>query len=525
MKLTWTEFSGIRPKADERLLPDGNAQVAENITTERGGMRPLAGLLDVVSLAKNNTQTIYRFGQALNSSTQFWFHWTTDVDVAKGPIANDTSERTYWTGDGVPKYTNAAVGTTGTNLPAVVYPLGVPAPEDAAIATATGTAPDGASTETRVYIYTFVTQFGEESAPSPTVAVNILVGQSVILTDMSTAASNSAILSTKRIYRAQRGVYLFVAEVAAATTTYTDAVTSDILGEPCPSVNWDTPSDAMYALKAGPNGMMAALDGYTVRLSEPFRPHAWPMDYAQTVEFPGVGIGQFAQSFVILTTGYPFILTGSHPSNVSMAPAKFYQPCLSKRSIVSAAGDVIWASPDGLVSLGGSGENNLTEAVFTPDQWRVLRPETMRGSWHEGWYVGSYDPGTGRRSFMFRPATQEWVDLPSLAIDGFYRDTVGDALYVLVDDTVKKFRAGAPLVPRWKSNKQTTSLMDFVAARVTGTYPITFRLYRDGNLLYTNVVTSDEPFKLPAGIGRTWEIELSGPVVLGAALATSEIEL
>ena len=29
MKVTWTKFSGIRPKVDTRLLPDGNAQVAD----------------------------------------------------------------------------------------------------------------------------------------------------------------------------------------------------------------------------------------------------------------------------------------------------------------------------------------------------------------------------------------------------------------------------------------------------------------------------------------------------------------
>lgn len=525
MKLTWTQFSGIRPKLDQRLLPDGNAQVANNINTERGGLRPLEGLLDVMALSKSGVQSIYRFGLATDSETTYWFHWTTDVDVVKGPIADDTAERTYWTGDGVPKYTTVALGTGGSNLPSGSRPLGIPPPANAPILSASGTATEGGGAETRVYIYTFVTDNGEESAPSSPATVNIISGNGVLVSGMDTAAANGAVLANKRIYRAQRGVYLFVAEVSSGTSSYDDVVPSDTLAEPCPSVDWDEPSPTMFALTGGSNGMMAALDGYTVRMAEPFRPHAWPMSYSQTVMYPGVGLGHFGQSFVILTTGLPYILTGAHPANVSLSPAKFYQPCVSKRSIVNAGGDVIWASPDGLVAIGNGGEQNLTADLFTPDQWRTLLPETMIGAWHEGWYVGSYNPGTGIVGFMFRPATQEWVDLPEMAATAFYRDTVGDALFVCVADRITKFRSGAPLPYTWKSQAVVSHLTDFVAARVTGDYPTTFRLYKGGTLKMTKTVTSDEPFKLPAGLARQWEVEVADGTVLGIALATSEGEL
>lgn len=526
MKLTWTKFSGIRPKVDARLLPDGNAQVADNINTERGGIRPLEGLKDILALAKTQVRTIYRFGQATDSATSFWFHWATDVDVVKGPIANDTAERTYWTGDGAPKYTTASIGTSGSNLPSGSRPLGVPPPGTAPLLAVSGTATPGGNTETRVYIYTFVTELGEESAPSSPATINIVVGQGVTLSGLETAAGNGAVLGTKRIYRAQRGVYLFVAEVPVATQTHTDTLASDALGEPCPSIDWDMPPETLAALTAGANGMMAGVDGYTVRLCEPFRPHAWPMKYSQTVMFPTVGLGSFGQSFVVLTTGQPYILTAAHPSNASLTPAEFYQPCMSKRSIVSAAGSVMWASPDGLVALGDSGMQNLTEGIFTPAQWRALKPETMLGEWHEGWYVGSYNPGDGIVGFMFRPATQEWVSLPDLAATAMYRDTVGDALYVCVGDRVKQFRAGPLMSYTWKSQEVTSQLTDFVAGRVTGSYPLTFKLYKGGNLAMTKTVMSDEPFRLPGGLTRRWEIEVSGAnEVLGVALATSEGEL
>lgn len=527
MKLTWTTFSGIKPKVDDRLLPSGSAQVADNINTERGGLLPLPGLLDIMPLAKvQPVKTIYRFGQAVQSALQFWFHWTSDVDVAKGPINDDTAERTYWTGDGAPKYTTAQAGTSGGNLPSTSFPLGVPAPATAPTLTASGAVPAVPSPETRVYIYTFVTANGEESAPSAPATIVMQTGQGVTLSNLETTAENAAVLATKRIYRAQRGVYLFVTAVPAATTSFTDTLSSEQLGEPCPSIDWDLPSATMYGLRAGPNGMMVALDGYTIRLCEPNRPHAWPQKYAQTSPYPTVGVGQFGQSFLILTTGLPVILTGTHPGNMSVASTGFYQPCLSRPSIVEAGGNVLWASPDGLVSVGAEGERILTTDLFTPQQWRELKPETLIGEWHEGWYVGTFERNGARTGFMFRPATQEWVNLPGLQATAMYRDTVGDALYVCVGNRIQKFRAGAPWAYTWKSQQVTTPLSDFVAARVTGDYPLTFKLYKDDKLRMTKRVTTDEPFKLPAGLAREWEIEVSGArALLGVALATSEGEL
>lgn len=528
MKLSWTRFSGIRPRIDPRLLPDGSAQTARNMYTDRGGLRGIRGQGGGLALMKTGVKTIYRFGQALESSTQYWFSWTDDVDVVKGPVADDTEERTYWTGGGAPRYTTAAIGTMGSDLPSGSRPLGVPAPVLAPVLAADGAPPPDAGMETRVYIYTFVTDMGEESAPSGPTSVDIVVGQGVKITNMDTSASNGAVLSNKRIYRAQRGVYLFVAEIPAATTQYTDTLASADLGEMCPSVGWDMPSASMTGLTGGPNGMMAAIDGYTVRFCEPFRPFAWPQAYSQTVDYPCVGLGQFGQSFVVLTTGLPYIITGTDPAMVSMAPAKFYQPCVSKRSIVSTGGDVIWASPDGLVSIGASDTQVLTQDIFTPSQWRTaIQPETLIGAWHEGWYIGSYvSLSYGRQGFMFRPATQEWIDLPQMVATAMYRDTVGDALYLCENDQVVQFRGGMELPFTWVSQETVTPYLNFSAARVTGSYPVTFTLYRDGSSVYTREVTNDEPFRLPSQLGRTWEIALSGSgVVLGAAIADSVEEL
>lgn len=534
MKLTWTEFAGISPRIDPRVLPNGIAQVADNTNTERGGVRGLEGVRDIMPLAKTGVRTIYRFGQGMTSETQYWFHWDKDVHVIKGPIADDTSERTFWTGDGAPKYTTAQLGLSGSNLPSGWRALGVARPSTAPIAHPEGELDDAeeemAGSENRVYVYTFVSDMGEESAPSDPVTVTIRDGQSVKLQAMETASPNAAVLASKRIYRAQRGLYLFVAEVPVGAQEYVDELGSDLLGEPCPSTTWDMPPETMHGLIAGSGGVCAALDTeepYSVLFCDPYHLHAWPHNYQQTVDYPTVALGHFGQSYVVLTTGHPYVLTGLHPRTMSMSPAKFYQPCVSSRSVVSAMGDIIWASPDGLVSLGNSGELVLTADVFTAADWRTRNPETILGSWHEGWYVGSWEDDAGiPRGFMFNPATREWVDLPHISPRAMFRDTVGDALFMVEGGRLVKFRGGAVEDFVWRGQEVVTPLVDFAVARVTGTHPIGFKLLRDGVQVYERTVPDDEPFKIPAGLGRSWEVEVYGSgVVLGIALSTAEVDI
>lgn len=57
-----------------------------------------------------------------------FFHWLTDVDVARSHIGQETNERTVFTGDGAPKVTDSTLATGGTDYPVNDYDLGLPAP-------------------------------------------------------------------------------------------------------------------------------------------------------------------------------------------------------------------------------------------------------------------------------------------------------------------------------------------------------------------------------------------------------------
>ena len=142
--LSIKSFGGISPKVPARYLKDSQAQVAINCPVFNGPIQPLPGVsAAVATLTKTGTpQTIYRFGQDLDSDSQYWFHWTTDVDVCRGQISNDTSEWTYFTGDGGPKATYFSIATSGTNQPTVSRPLGIPAPETAVVTSITAGSSD-----------------------------------------------------------------------------------------------------------------------------------------------------------------------------------------------------------------------------------------------------------------------------------------------------------------------------------------------------------------------------------------------
>lgn len=516
MKLSLGQLKGRMARRDPRNLLPGYGQVAENIWFGRDDVRPLEQPSFVYQLSKLGTRTIYRFGLATISETEFWFHWTTDVDVVKGQVPNDTNERTFWTGDGAPKFTTAALGTAGTNLPSAARFLALPGPTVAPTATAVAGTGSG-SAEQRTYVYTFVNEFGDESVPSPLRNITVLVNQHVTLSALQTATSNAVPIVQKRVYRATAGQLLFVAEIPASSATFLDNYAADNVGPgTLPSTTWDPPPANLRGLVSLPNGTLAALSGDDLRFCEPERPYAWPTDYTYPSGFPPVGLGVFGQSVVVLTNGRHKIYSGIDPAAMSEELSSLRQPCAERRSIVSTDNDVLFASYEGVCSIAAGAV--LTAELFSPEEFKALfPPDTIAATWHEGWYIATYFLGTGRKGFMFHVATKTWVDLPLFTATGFYRDTVTNALYCIVGNQVQKWRGAATVWPmRWRSSAAVTEWTDFTAARLYKGLPdVTFKLFADGVLRDTTVVSSRDPFRLDEGTGqaqgmcRKWEVELA----------------
>ncbi|MDQ3185316.1 MAG: hypothetical protein M3Q16_02415, partial [Pseudomonadota bacterium] len=168
------------------------AQVATNCILTSGDLRPRNGLMPVFSpVIGDDIKSMFRMEKDGNEK---WLAWEVDVDVARSPVAGNTSRRFYYTGDGEPRASDYDTATAGVGpYPSACYVLGVTPP-----LTAPTVAPSGGvgSTVTRSYVYTFVTRWGEESKPSP--ASTITTGKvdgTWALSAMDTAPPNSGAVS------------------------------------------------------------------------------------------------------------------------------------------------------------------------------------------------------------------------------------------------------------------------------------------------------------------------------------------
>lgn len=183
MRLSYDTFGGLIPRLAPELLQADKAQVARNCKLSNGLLRPWFNDSQEYTCKNTGTiRTIYYHEQA------YWLEWEADVDVVPGPVSADTTGRLYYTmANGLPKKTNTAQATTGAGaLPVNFYPLAVPFGKTAP----TCVVGSGGTGDPRniTYIWTCVSIWGEEGAPSPASdVVSAMNGQSVALSGMSHA--------------------------------------------------------------------------------------------------------------------------------------------------------------------------------------------------------------------------------------------------------------------------------------------------------------------------------------------------
>lgn len=380
-------FAGMAPRVSKTLLKDNEAQRAVNTDLSSGELQSWRkpGRLNPRVFVPPATKSIFRYRDT--DGDDLWLNWTTDVDVARGPIFGNEDEPIYYTGDGLPKKTNRTLATADAFLA-----LGVPNPTVAPTGTPSGGS--GAS-QSRFYLYTYVSEFGdivEESGPSPVSAlVTVLAGGSVTVGDLPAAAPPGDYNITKvRIYRQVTGTasnaYLQVGEVTIGTTSFVDNTPAEQLGPAISTTNFEPPPDDLKGIVNGANGILAGFRGNEVFFSETFQPHAWPSEYALAVEFPIVGLKALGESFVVMTTGNPFIASGSSPRAMTLQKLPIYEPCIAKRSIVADEAGVMYASPNGVVRIAQGFAGVVTKSLFSRDDWQAYQPVTMVGAVRSGEY-------------------------------------------------------------------------------------------------------------------------------------------
>jgi hypothetical protein len=483
------DFSGIVPVKGDRAIPDGYATESVNTWlygSELRGVRPPVHLTNVVS----TTRKVLRIplgtvgGDPMYPSVvpppsylgdSVWIQFDDkDTDIVKGALVEDQYNRWYFCSPSRgPEFNTFARMKLGLSN----YKLGVIGPDNTITVGAT---PDNAwrpkvdsvtggadPKVTRSYVYTWMNEFGEESAPSlPVTFTGFADGVwniSNILAPPAPPAGYPA-YAKKWLYRTATGTgggwdYYRVSEVPLATTTFVDsgvsrpdtAITMNLTLE---SVPWRLPPPNLQGWICMPNGFLIAFDkavetppgsnnwvgGNNVYMSEAYRFHAWPGTYKFATESLVVGLGILGQTCVVATQGYPATITGIKPSACTFAKATVDEPCLSRSSIVSSPQGVIYASQNGLINVGPNGIQNVTEGLIEREEWlKSYMPQYLRGVRYQSGYLALRMPPTpGTRSGYFidptslKVALTEFSDLTN--VRNFVNDFWSGEIFLLMND-------------------------------------------------------------------------------------------
>jgi hypothetical protein len=390
----------------------------------------------------------------------------------------------------------------------------------------------------------------------------------------------------KRLYRTagDEATFLFVAELAAATTTYSDTVLATALGETLPTLNTLPPPKGLTGLIDLPNGCLAGLNGNELCFSDPYMPYSWPLANRYSFAGRGVALVESANSVIVLTQNFPIMFTGSDPEVMSPTVMETYAPCVSKRGVANVGGGAMYPSFDGLYLAAPGRVEKLTTKLYREVEWGVLQPATMDAAYYDSAYYATYLPegATARRMWKFDPTDPDSAVEFDVHADAVYRNNFDGDLYLSISGLIYRWdsNAGSRLTSDWLSVAiQLAKPTNFAVAQIHAEYGDTilvdqdqlaanesiigdvdavggsiaaneilaldingsnlipvvaplpqnvqFTLYVDDEPVFTKDVSSSTPFRLPAGyLSEVFRIGLSPYVpVYSVSMAQTPKEL
>src|SRR5579859_843676 len=406
------DFIGTFPMNGPRNGADNAAVDGVNFNLEPGSLTGIPGLNAVQNVSCSSVFRIPTGSDPTDWTSSFWMQFAdADTNVVRSLVVNDSFERYYWTSpSGGFKY------ATKAQILAVSTPLnvGVTPPNSYSLVAfavpGTGGAGNPPVTETRSYVVSFVSIYGEESQPCNPASGTGYADAQWQLNDIPqpVVVTGQVPINVIRVYRtvsASDGSsnYYKVTDLAVGVTVFLDTAsdTAVTANEIIPSTTWTPPPSNLQGLIAMPNGIMAGWVGSTVYFSEPFQPQSWPTTYELQTQDAIVGMGVYGNTLVVLTSGRPVQITGVRPNTMAMWTNNVAIPCLSRRSIVSSPDGVYYASDNGLILIGPNGIANITEQFVSREDWNnIYLPKKLMAVYVAGMYVALRSDGTG---FLLRP--------------------------------------------------------------------------------------------------------------------------
>jgi hypothetical protein len=412
----------------------------------------------------------------------------------------------------------------------------------------------GHASEARDYLVTFSNSACEEGPPSwPGNEFIVNDGDAVTVTGLPAPPSPEWCVTAVNLYRRATGFrtgreqteehitdYFLIATLPVGAATYLDTTLNMDLGRVLQTREFAPPPACLRGIIAVPEtAILAGFCGNDLYFCANGQPWNWPEAERMTFDYPIVSIRALDAAYsgstiFVATTGTPYTVQGSGgcKKRECRRVRQYTVPmpmitCCSDRGSVTTPFGMVYVGADGLVLLPAWGQPKvITDQWFAQDDWRRLRPETMR----LGWYAGTLFCVSDVYAFMLTIDTESYANWETYKLSTLsdrpvflYSGSTGE-LFFLEAGVVSQWNAGTTLRPYlWESKwLESAGQTYYFAARVWCDHASAdFALKADDRIVFRRIVTGRNHFRIKPygrhmihgvilrGIGTVWGVHVA----------------
>lgn len=447
------KFGGIMPRVHPALLPDGAASEAHNCRLKNGKLVPLKEPATI----DNRLHTVYHENALARiswaKSLYCWKHTDSTGDVrtdflafpgrvyfAHGNIADDAFDRIFVTGETGITFTTAS-GNVRKNCPAAYLfdrannTIVRHCLCKEALATPRcklqGTLDEDKAVMSAYFFLSWYDAYGYESpATAPSVNANASDGGAIYQDAPLNYNADSVVLFEPvwipgeakgvRVYKTNEGdetdniqlIREFAGgEIANLSNVFSIRMDSAQAQEAMPEI--EPPPYDLTDMTFVPGNFYAGRARsmpHTVLFSDIDNPTNWATAYRYDVRDNVVKLAVTSNSVFALTDGTPYALSGTAPESMTVTSLASPAACASEKSVIVYKNAVYFASNQGLFAIyndadAGTVCQNLTENVFTKEQWQALNPKSCIMGQYDGALHMFFTRENGTKvSYIFEPS-------------------------------------------------------------------------------------------------------------------------
>lgn len=517
-------FRGISPRTPEHVLARGQATRAHNVDLSHGSLHPWREPLAVRQMDAG-TRTLEMYGCCA-------FGWDTCVSVARWL---PDCPRLYLTGHAA--YPELATVNLG-KCELTYQRLGVPMPTTLPLVSYITVPEKTVESAARNYVFTYVNNLGEESAPSyPSSSLTVDDGQAVTVSGWA-AQPEEYVVERVRIYRLATGFrtgaekeqeftsdYLLVDEIPVSQGQYLDRKKDLDLQWPLGTREVREPPAALQQITAIDGvATLAGFVGNKLYFTKNGQPWNWPLELEVTLDDNIVGMAEDDGKLYITTTGRPYVVDGiadcgdrpCRPVVKSDYPFADIGCGYAHSRTITPFG-LVYASAEGLILLSSrDAPTVLTDGVLAARDWAQLRPDTTRLAYWRGWIICITDVVSfmflvDRRTYQQQASIADMTTISDSPVDMVLSDS-GALLMLGSDGIVAQWDAGTSYRPyEWITPVYVGSHHWWPAGLVEVDGSVTFTIEGENGAIFSRPVTRNRPFRMRRlGRNRKHYLRLAG---------------